>query len=1004
MNMKINGTRLFASIMALLVATGAQATSDTWNMDAAGNWDVGGNWLGSNVPGSTTADNADVATFSYTLTADCIITVDAPRYIGGISFGNTSAFKYTLSSGALQLNNGGVIQTLAGNGDHTDTIDTPIQLDGATAFFTANAASANSLLRIGAVTGSATVGTTNTLTLNGPNMGANAVTGVISDGSGGGKLALYKDHAGVWSISGANTYTGGTTINMGIFNVSGDQSAATGGWIIGPTSANAVTCNFQSASSVLVPADKTIQIGYTIASGSAFPVLNVAGAVTNNGALLVGRRATLNLNNGSMWMQSGDFSISGYGGAEAFMNLNSGSTFTYTGPNSIKVNPADNNTGDATLTIKGTFVTAQGFERTIVPATGGFGIVTFSGGTLRLSPGITDVTVNASGKPFTFSMSAAGGIIDTDTNNASISGVISGSGALTKSGTGMLTLSAANTYTGATTNKSGTLRLLGGNNRLKNTGTLVFSDTSTLDVDTTSQTLSALLFPNITMTATIKGAGGALTVNGASDMELGPGGTLNSAPTVTVNMSDLSTFTYDASGNTFRVGLKNTVVNNVYLGQVAMVTLAKTNTIRATNFYVGDKGANSDGGISTLHLGQKNTLSVNSINSGYSGRSDTQMDFASGLSNPTVTIRNTDGSSAVANWNIGSIGTFTGAGQTTFTDTISFLGGTLDAVVTTMTMAVADAMAQSTRAGTENASFAMGDGSLTVSTLSLGKIANTGGDGTTTGTVGATYRANATFSLNGGIVSAGTITLAENTITDVSGFTKSTSGTFLLSNGTFRASTVQKGAQTGTATATTSFRWVKGTVGNISGSDLIWTNIPLTLQTAAAHVFDITGANSATLDAASPISGSGCALTKTGAGTLKLCGANTYSGGTTVSNGTLVAGRNNALASGSDLILSGGAFDTGSYANTLDMLTLSDSTTSQLLVGDPGCLLSFTGMDGAGTLTVTGTLGSNSVRFGTSDSALTGEQLSRISVNGFPAALSVAGYLREVRGTVIQFR
>jgi hypothetical protein len=131
---------------------------------------------------------------------------------------------------------------------------------------------------------------------------------------------------------------------------------------------------------------------------------------------------------------------------------------------------------------------------------------------------------------------------------------------------------------------------------------------------------------------------------------------------------------------------------------------------------------------------------------------------------------------------------------------------------------------------------------------------------------------------------------------------------------------------------------------------------------------------------------------------------NTYNAGMIVSNGTLAVGGNNALAAGSDLILSGGVFDPGSFANTLDMLTVSDSTTSQLLVGDPGCLLSFTGMDGAGMLTVTGTLGSTSVRFGTSDRALTGEQLSRISVNGFPAALSVAGYLREVRGTVIQLR
>jgi autotransporter-associated beta strand protein len=1004
MNMKKKSGFLLALAMMLLVATGAQATSDAWNMDASGNWDAGGNWLGSSVPGSTTADNTDVATFSYTLTADCIITVDAPRYIGGLSFGNTSAFKYTLSSGALQLNNGGVIQTLAANGDHTDTIDTPIQLDGATAFFTANAASASSLLSIGAVTGSATVGNTTTLTLNGSNPGANAVTGVIGDGSGGGKLALVKNSAGVWRLSGQNAYQGGTTVNAGTVDVYGDQSAATGGWIIGPTSVNLVTNNFKSGSTIVVAAGKSIQVGHTTSSGNDYTIVNVSSAVTNQGSFLVGRAATVNLYSGTKWQQAGDMSITGYGGRIENLNVNSGSTFDYIGANTIKVNPAYNNSGGAVLTIRGLFNTQQAFERTETVSTGYGRLTLSSGGRLKLTGPVETLTLYPDNKPLQFTLDNGGGMIDTDTNNTAITCVISGSGTLTKSGTGMLTLTNANTYTGFTTNDAGTLRLVGGNNRLRNTGTLVFSDTSTLDVDTTSQTLSALLFPNTTMTATINGAGGALTVNGASDMELGPGGTLNSSPTVTVNMSDLSTFTYDASGNTFRVGLKNTVVNNVYLGQVALVTLAKTNTIRATNFYVGDRGANSDGGISTLHLGQKNTLSVNSINSGYSGRSDTQMDFASGLSNPTVTIRNTDGSSAVANWSIGSIGTFTGAGQSTFTDTISFLGGTLDAVVTTLTMAVADAMAQANRAGTENASFAMGDGSLTVSTLNLGKIANTGGDGTTTGTVGGTYRANATFSLNGGSVSASTITLAENTITDVSSFTKSTSGTFILSNGTLRASTVQKGPQTGTATATTSFRCVAGTIGNISGSDLVWTNIPLTLQTAASHVFDITGANTATLDANSPISGSGCALTKTGTGTLRLCGANTYNGGTTVSNGTLVAGGNNALASGSDLILSGGGFDTGSYANTLDMLTVSDSTMSQLLVSDPGCLLSFTGMEGTGTLTITGTLGSTSVRFGTSDSALTGEQLSRINVNGFPAALSVAGYLREVRGTVIQFR
>lgn len=1002
MKKKIKNGGLVAVMMTVLAAAGVHGASDSWNVGGSGNWDVGGNWLGMAVPGSATVDNTDVATFSYTLTADCIITVDAPRYIGGLSFGNTSAYKYSLNTGTLYLNSGGVIQTLSGNGNHTDTINAALQISGtsaATAFFTANAASASSLLRIGAVTGSATAGNTTTLTLNGSNAGNNTVAGVISDGTGGGTLAVTKQNPeGTWVLSGANTYSGGTILNEGTLIVNGDQNGAAGGWTVSPLSHTNASCTFQSGSIIVVPADQKIQIGNTTTSGNAFPVLTSAGVVTNQGPLLVGRRATLNLNNGASWMQNGLLSVDGYGGADAFLTVNSGASFTYTSSNSIKVNPAPGNSGDATVTIRGLFTTSQGFERTTTPNTNGFGIVSLAGGTLRFTEGTTNVVVNAAGKPFTFSLASSGGVIDTGTNSLVMEGVISGSGALTKRGTGMLTLSATNTYTGATTNESGTLRLVGGDNRLYTNGVFVFARSSTLDVDATSQTLASLTVPSTGSVITVKGKTGTLIVTGTSNLEFGPNGTVSNSYKTVVNMSDLGNFTYDSSSATFRVGARSST-NGEYLNEIARTTLAKTNMIRANSIAVGDKGGNNDGGLSILYLGQDNTLKVNTINSGYSGRSDTIMSFGAGLTAPAVTLRNTDGTSPVTTWSIGNVATFAGAGQTTFSDIVDLSAGTVDAMLTTLTIGTADVASQLNRVGTENAFFTMGAGTLTASAISIGRMLSNAD-----GTVGGTYRANGTFTLDGGTVMATNLTMAVNTITDTSSNTKTVSGTFNLSNGTLRAATVQKGAQTGTATATTTFRWVKGTIGNISGSDLIWTNIPLTLQTAASHVVDITGANTATFDAASPISGAGCPVTKTGTGTLKLCGANTFSGGTTVSNGTLAAGCNNALASGSDLTLSGGAFDAGSDVNTLDMLTLSDSTASQLLLSSPDCQLAFSGMSGTGTLTVTGTLGSTAVRFGTSDSALTGEQLSRISVNGFPAGLSVAGYLREVRGTLIQFR
>jgi len=223
---------LFLSMLVAVAAFWAgqaQAASDSWKADTAGNWNAVGSWLGAQIPGSTSSDNSDVATFSFTLTGDRIVTVDAGRYIGCISFGNGAAFKYTLSGGSLYLNSGGVIQSLGGNGNHTDTISTAIRIDGenGTATFTAGATSPSSVLSIGAVTGNSSGANVSTLTLNGVNTNLNVITGIIGDGASGGKLALVKGGSGTWVLSGANTFTGGLTLNAGTLTL--QNATALGG-------------------------------------------------------------------------------------------------------------------------------------------------------------------------------------------------------------------------------------------------------------------------------------------------------------------------------------------------------------------------------------------------------------------------------------------------------------------------------------------------------------------------------------------------------------------------------------------------------------------------------------------------------------------------------------------------------------------------------------------------------------------------------------------------------
>jgi autotransporter-associated beta strand protein len=145
-------------------------------------------------------------------------------------------------------------------------------------------------------------------------------------------------------------------------------------------------------------------------------------------------------------------------------------------------------------------------------------------------------------------------------------------------------------------------------------------------------------------------------------------------------------------------------------------------------------------------------------------------------------------------------------------------------------------------------------------------------------------------------------------------------------------------------------------------------------------------------------------LLKLGSGTLTLSSTNTFSGLTTVSNGTLAAGCDLALNTGNALTLSGGTFDAGSSSNDLSSLTLSTDTASMMSVNTGTCKLSFTGLSGTGTLAITGTVGPKTLRFGIDATTLTRDQLNLIRANNRKVYLDGNGYLLIIPdGTVIRF-
>ena len=224
-----------STALALALTVGAAgAADDTWSsVPTDSGWGNTANWVNATPPGSTTGTtNTDTATF--TTSTIVAVTVDAGRNLQNITFGGAT---FTLSGSPLLLTNGG---TILSNGSALDErISAPLQIqgDGGAYKIETNTPGTNRELQIsGGISGVATTGNTTVLTLTGSSGGVNEITsaGAITNGSGGGTLALVKDGTGLWVLgqaNGANTYSGGTTIKAGTLRVS--SSGNTTG-LIGP--------------------------------------------------------------------------------------------------------------------------------------------------------------------------------------------------------------------------------------------------------------------------------------------------------------------------------------------------------------------------------------------------------------------------------------------------------------------------------------------------------------------------------------------------------------------------------------------------------------------------------------------------------------------------------------------------------------------------------------------------------------------------------------------------
>ncbi|EEG5780264.1 autotransporter outer membrane beta-barrel domain-containing protein [Salmonella enterica subsp. enterica] len=825
----------------------------------------------------------------------------------------------------------------------------------------------------------------------------NTVLENVDANSGWNGQSLTKTGAGTLILNAENTYTGGTTISDGTLVANNVEALGTGNVTDNATLELNTGGDFDNAISgsgqVVKSGDETLMLsgansytGGTTISGGTLVATNVealgSGDVTDNATLELNTGGTFdNVISGSgQVVKSGDemLTLSGAnsytggttisGGTLVVSNVEALGSGDVTDNATLELNTG----GDFANNIGGTGSVVKSGDKTLTLSgtnsyTGG---TTISGGTLVANNvealGTGDVTNNA-----TLELNTGG-----DFTNA-----ISGSGQVVKSGDETLTLSGANSYTGGTTISG---------------GTLVATHVNALGTGAIDNRASLLLDASGQFTVT------DLTTESGGTTEIGAGSTLQAT---TLTQKSDSTLTINLDSNTVdpvihaasQVSLAGTL-DITGIGDVLDSDPASTDDLDTFTLIASDKTIAGDFEKLTVagmdaDLADFITVDGRIDDTGkqyelttaltwYADRDDAVTD-----AHGTFNLTNADGSFAVntvlenvdatldpasaTGWDGTSLikqgaGTLILNAENTYTGGTTISGGTL--VATNV-----DALGSGDV--TDDATLELNTGGTFDNAISGSGQVVKSGDETLTLSGTNSYTGGTTIS-GGTLVATNVEALGSGDVTDDATLELNTGGTF---SNTIRGSgqVVKSGDDVLTLSGTNSY----------SGGTLISDGTLVASNVEALGTGDVTDDAVLELntggDFDNAISGSG-QVVKSGDETLTLSGSNTYTGGTTISGGTLVASNVEALGTGDvtdNAVLelnTGGDFDnaisgSGQVVKSGDeTLTLSGSNTytGGTLISDGTLVASNVEALGTGDVTNNATLELNTG--GTFDNAISG--------------------------------
>ncbi len=414
---------------AAVAATGTWGTSTFWSTDPTG---------GTATSAQTIDNTSDVVFAAGSNSTGGTVTISTTQSAHSITFDDPVAF--TLSGGtAINLGSATAGSGIFDTANSASTISTGLILNSAaTAIAFSN--SGTSLLTIGAVTGAAAG--TQTITVGSSSSGSITLNGIIGNGGGGGNVAVAVNNTstGITVLGGVNTYTGGTTVSAGILQLT--NVGTTGGTNSGTFSLGGGTLQINQASNnfgynptITLTADSTIS---SIGAGS----INMTGTINGgNHVLNASSGATRLYLNGTINNVTQINITAGAVGLDlASANHESTPVVVSSGASLFVANQA--NTLTSNITLNG----GTGF--------GGTGALALEGGTNQTPILSGTLTLNSGNS----SIGNAG--TASATNNISITGLVTGTGSLTKISINKLSLSnAASDYTGTTTVSAGTLNV-----------------------------------------------------------------------------------------------------------------------------------------------------------------------------------------------------------------------------------------------------------------------------------------------------------------------------------------------------------------------------------------------------------------------------------------------------------------------------------------------------------------------------------------------------------------